>query len=254
MASPVAHAQVVAAPVEAANVTRFGYRVVKAYPHDPKAFTEGLFFLDGHLYESTGMEGASVIRRVDLDTGKVQRQFDLAPEYFGEGIAPWKDRIIGLTWKHGKAFVIGKASFALEGHLTYSGEGWGLTHDGQNLIMSDGTDRLRFLDPESFRPVRDVPVTIRGKPLDYLNELEWIDGAVYANIWQTDYIVRIDPRTGTVTGVVDLSGLLDHAPGKAGNVDVLNGIAYDAQTRRLFVTGKYWPALFEIELVEKPAN
>ncbi|ESQ77051.1 glutaminyl-peptide cyclotransferase [Asticcacaulis sp. YBE204] len=249
-----AQAQAVAPPVEVADVTRYGYRVVKIYPHDPKAFTEGLFFLDDALYESTGMNGESVIRKVDLDTGKVERQFDMAPEYFGEGIAPWKDRIIGLTWKHGKAFVLDRHSFRSEGNLSYTGEGWGLTHDNQNLIMSDGTDRLRILDPDNFNVVREVPVTIRGKSLDYINELEWIDGAIYANIWQTDYIVRIDPQSGVVTGVIDLSGLLSYAPRPVGNVDVLNGIAYDPRRKRLFVTGKYWPALFEIELVAPTAQ
>jgi len=240
------------APVQTQDaVARYGYRVVRVYPHDPDAFTQGLFVQDGHLFESTGMVGASSLREVDLDTGTVRRKFDIDRPYFAEGIAPWQGRIVGLTWKHGKAFVWDEASFAPLGERAYEGEGWGLTGDGAHLILSDGSDRLRFLDPETFKVVHEVSVTLRGAPVDMLNELEYIDGQIYANVWQSDYIVRIDPDSGHVTGVIDLKGLMAYGPAITQPIDVLNGIAFDPVGKRLLVTGKYWPAVFEIQLIDK---
>ena len=248
LSAPVS-AQPAASSEEA--VARYGYKVLKVYPHDPDAFTQGLFVQDGRLFESTGMVGTSSLREVDLNTGAVRRQVTIDRPYFAEGIAPWRDHIIGLTWKHGKAFIWDAASFSARGELAYEGEGWGLTGDGQHLILSDGSDHLRFLDPETFRVVREVAVTLRGTPVDMLNELEYIDGQVYANVWQTDYIVRIDPQSGHVTGVIDLRGLMAYGPAITRPIDVLNGIAYDPVRKRLLVTGKYWPALFEIQLTDK---
>lgn len=238
-----------AAPAE--TVARYGYRVVKVHPHDPDAFTQGLFMLNGRLFESTGMAGASSIREVDLETGKVKRQRDIERPYFAEGVAPWGNSIVGLTWTHGKAFVWDRESFAPKGEYTYTGEGWGLTGDGKQLILSDGTDRLRFLDPQTFKATREVPVTLHGEPIEMLNELEYVQGQVYANVWQTDYIVRIDPRDGRINGIIDLSGLMSHGPAITKRIDVLNGIAFDPVSKHLLVTGKYWPALFEIELIDK---
>jgi len=232
-----------AAPSAATPVQ--GFKVVHSYPHDPDAFTQGLFFHEGFLYEGTGLRGRSSIRKVELETGKVVQQVDLPGEVFGEGITLWGDRIIGLTWQEGIAFVLDLKTFKLWRKFNYAGEGWGLTHNDRELIMSDGTPELRFLDPLSFKELRRVKVTADGRPIDELNELEWVDGEVYANIWQTDRIARINPKTGAVTGWIDLTGLL---PMRRSGDDVLNGIAYDAKTRRLFVTGKLWPKLFEIQL------
>lgn len=230
----------------------FGYRVLATYPHDPGAFTQGLVYLDGTLYEGTGSAGVgpSSLRRVELATGAVQARHDLDFEHFGEGIAVVGDRIIQLTWQSQLAFVYDRATFRQLGTLRYPGEGWGLAYDGRRLIMSDGTDRLRFLDPDTFVEAGSVLVRDGGRPIDQLNELEYIDGQVYANVWKTDRIVRIDPATGQVTAVIDLSGLLPAADRESFQVDVLNGIAYDAAGDRLFVTGKLWPKLFEIELVD----
>ena len=233
----------------------WGYRVVKSYPHDPGAFTEGLFFKDGDLFESTGLNGRSTIRRVKLETGEVVQRVSLPDELFGEGIVDWKDRLVGLTWQSQFGFVLDLKTFELKGRFGYPGEGWGLTRDDRELIMSDGTAELRFLDPETLRETRRVKVTAAGQPVTRLNELEWVEGEVYANVWQTDRIARIDPKSGRVVGWIELGGLLRAGLGGPRredadpNVDVLNGIAWDAATRRLFVTGKYWPKLFEIQLV-----
>ncbi|HEY1127842.1 MAG TPA: glutaminyl-peptide cyclotransferase [Roseateles sp.] len=224
-----------------------GYKVVNSYPHDPDAFTQGLFFHDGFLYESTGLRGRSSIRKVDLATGRVLQAVELPGEFFGEGITMWGDRLIGITWQEQTAFVLDLKTFKLWRKFNYAGEGWGITHDGRELIMSDGTAELRFLDPLTFKELRRVRVTASGRPVDLLNELEWVDGEVYANVWQTDRIARINPKTGQVTGWIDLTGLL---PQRSGADDVLNGIAYDAKARRLFVTGKLWPKLFEIQLTK----
>ncbi len=228
----------------------YQYRIVNTYPHDKTAFTQGLFFEDGALYESTGQYGTSGLRKTDLETGKTLKSIPLADRFFGEGSVAWNGDVIMLTWRSGKGFVFDQETFVEERTFSYAGEGWGLTHDGARLIMSDGTSELRFLDPETLEETGRLPVTFRGKPLVKLNELEWVDGEIFANVWGANAIVRIDPETGVVVGVIDLRGLLTEEERAAG-ADVLNGVAYDAETERLFVTGKYWPKLFEIELVEK---
>lgn len=229
------------------TVPRFGYTVVRTFPHDRDAFTQGLQFIDGVLYEGTGLNGRSSVRRVDLETGKVLQQRDVPSQYFGEGLTRYKDELFQLTWQSGVAFVYDARTFAPVRQLRYTGEGWGLTTDGSSLIMSDGTDALRFLDPVTFAERRRVRVTADGKPVRELNELEWVKGDVLANVWQTDEVARIDPATGKVKAWLDLGGLL--TPRERAATDVLNGIAYDAAGDRLFVTGKLWPKLFEIRLV-----
>lgn len=225
----------------------YGYRVVAEHPHDPDAFTQGLVLEEGVLFESTGLYGQSTLRRVDLETGAVLQRHDLADELFGEGIAIHDDRIIQLTWQAGTGFVYDLETFALQREFSYDTEGWGLTHDGSRLVMSDGTARLHFLDPHTFEPLSDVAVTWRGEPVDRLNELEYVDDHVLANVWLTDRIAVIDPATGAVAAWIDLEGLLPAE--ERADADVLNGIAFDAESRRLLVTGKLWPRLFEIELV-----
>jgi glutaminyl-peptide cyclotransferase len=237
------------ASIQSAATPVLGYRVVKVYPHDRGAFTQGLFFLDGHLWEGTGLNGQSTIRKVRLDSGEVVKQHTIPEAYFGEGIAPWKDRLVQLTWKSGTGFVYHRESLQMTRSFTYSGEGWGLTTDGLNLIMSDGSASLRFLDPETFAETRRVVVTDAGTPVRFLNELEFIKGEIWANVWQTDRIARIRPGDGHVTAWIDLTGLLS-AGDRAIPVDVLNGIAHDPSTGRLLVTGKNWPKLFELEIVE----
>ncbi|MEN6486042.1 MAG: glutaminyl-peptide cyclotransferase [Syntrophobacteraceae bacterium] len=224
-----------------------GYRIVNSFPHDPDAFTQGLAFFDGCLYESTGLNGRSSVRRVEPETGKVLQRFDLPYRYFGEGLTVWKDRIVQLTWKSRVGIVYDLKTFAKRGEFTYETEGWGIAQDESSLIMSDGTDVLRFLDPETFRETRRVAVRFSGKPVFQLNELEYVGGEILANVWGSDSIARISPRTGEVLGWVDLGGLR-LALGPVRNVDVLNGIAYDARRDRLFVTGKLWPRVFEIKL------
>ncbi|NIA13144.1 MAG: glutaminyl-peptide cyclotransferase [Nitrospiraceae bacterium] len=228
-------------------IPNYGYRVVNEYPHDPEAFTQGLMYEDGLLLEGTGLYGQSSVRRVALATGMVVQQRDLAATYFGEGITVVGDRLLQLTWKSGKGFIYDKDSLNPSGSFSYSGQGWGLTYDGERLIMSDGSAYLRFLDPETFEQTGRIEVRGDSGIVTRLNELEYIRGEVFANVWQTDTIVRIAPLTGRVTGWIDLSGLL----GKQSQPDVLNGIAYDAGSSRLFVTGKRWPKVFEIELVPK---
>ncbi len=231
-------------------VITYTYAVINAYPHDPAAFTQGLVYADGVLYESTGLYGRSSLRRVALETGEVLQRRDLPPEYFGEGLALFDGRLIQLTWQNNTGFVYDARSFEQLHVWEYPAEGWGLTHDGTHLIMSDGSAVLRFLDPYTFAVQREVLVTDGGRPVVRLNELEYVNGEVFANVWQTDWVVRIDPHTGRVLGWVDLSGLLT-ADERQG-ADVLNGIAYDAGHNRLFVTGKLWPKLFEIALVPQP--
>jgi glutamine cyclotransferase len=230
------------------NLT-YGYKVINVYPHDRSAFTEGLVYDGGVLYEGTGNYGSSTLRRVDLETGLVQKQISLPNEFFGEGIAVWDNRLVQLTWKSKVGLVYDKESLNKTGNFTYQTQGWGITSNGKRLIMSDGSDHLYFLDPETFQvlgqiEVRDGETAIRG-----INELEYIQGEIYANIWPTNRIAIISPETGIVRAWIDLTGLLPE-PDRAG-VDVLNGIAYDAKGDRLFVTGKYWPSLFEIDLVAK---
>jgi glutamine cyclotransferase len=227
----------------------YGYEVVQAYPHDPDAFTEGLFFKDGFLYESTGMLGRSSVRKVRLETGEVLSEVHLPDGLFGEGIVDWGERIVGLTWTTQLGFVLDLKDFSLLGRFSYPGEGWGLTRNDHELIMSDGSAELRFLDPQTLHELRRLRVTADGRPVDQLNELEWVDGEIFANVWQTDRIARIDPSSGQVVGWIDLSGLLSANDRAQSNPDVLNGIAFDAATKRLFVTGKQWPKLFEIRLV-----
>jgi len=245
----------VAAPLSPADAPVYGYRVVREYPHDPSAFTQGLVYVDGHLYESTGLEGASSLRQVDLETGKVIRRRSLGPNEFGEGLTDWGGRLLQLTWTGMRGFIYERASLAVSGTFRYAGEGWGLTHDGRRLILSDGTAALRFLDPETFREIGRLPVHDEGRAVPRLNELEYVRGEVYANVWQSDRVARISPETGAVLGWIDLTGLLGTADARHP-VDVLNGIAYDPGRERLFVTGKWWPKLFEIIIVapaEAPA-
>ena len=220
------------------------YSVVRTYPHDPSAFTQGLEFVDGFLYEGTGLNGRSSIRKVKLETGEVVQKRDLPPQYFGEGITIWKGELVQLTWRSQIGFTYDVSTFAPKRTFAYSGEGWGLTHDDRSLIMSDGSAAIRFLDPGSFAERRRIVVADAGVPVTRLNELESVRGEIYANVWQTDTIVRIAPDTGKVLGWIDVRGLLGTA--ERSSTDVLNGIAYDAVHDRLFVTGKLWPKIFEI--------
>ena len=234
-----------------ADLPLFGYQIVRVYPHDADAFTQGLQYVDGVLYEGTGLVGKSSIRRVALETGKVELKRDVPAQYFGEGITVWKNDLIELTWQSHVAFVYDRATFEPKKQFTYPGEGWGLTHDGTSLIMTDGSDELRYLDPVSFAEKRRLKVTAAGAPLRNLNEIECVKDEIFANIWQTDYVARIAPATGKVTAYIDLRGLL--SPAERAHTDVLNGIAYDAARDRLFITGKLWPKLFEIKVVRKGA-
>ncbi len=232
------------------STPEYGYRVVHSYPHDPLAFTEGLFYLDGFLYESTGLKGASSIRKVKIETGEVVQKYDLPANYFGEGIIIWKDRMIQLTWQSQIGFIHDLKTFRVTSTFYYPGEGWALTQDGKRIIMDDGTPQLRFWDPESLAELGRLTVTDHGMPVENLNELEWVKGQVYANIWGTNRIARIDPVNGRVVGWIDLTGLLKAEEVNADSDAVLNGIAYDAKHDRLFVTGKKWPKVFEIRLVK----
>jgi glutaminyl-peptide cyclotransferase len=229
-----------AAPVQS-------YRVVRVYPHDPSAFTQGLIYLDGKLFESTGLHGRSEIREVNLEDGKVLRSTKIADRYFGEGLVDWGSELISITWRSGIGFRWNRADFKPIGEFRYSGEGWGLTRNAREIVMSDGTPILRFLDPATLEVRRQVKVTDAGTSIALLNELEWVKGEIYANVWTTSLIARIDPDSGRVKGWIDLAGLA--AANGFGNSDnVLNGIAYDAARDRLFVTGKNWRRLYEIEL------
>jgi glutaminyl-peptide cyclotransferase len=245
-------AMTVRAGAPVAGVPVYEAEVVHTYPHDATAFTEGLFYSKGYLYESTGLEGRSTIRKVRLDTGAVLQKVDIPPQYFGEGIVDWHGRLVSLTWKSQIGFVFDLATLKLERQFSYSGEGWALTRDEKELIMSDGTPELRFLDPATLKETHRVTVTLDGKALANVNELEWVKGEIFANVWQTDWIVRIEPASGRVVGAINLSGLLKPEDKVAGQTDVLNGIAYDAKNDRLFVTGKNWPKLFEIRLHPVP--
>lgn len=231
------------------DIPRYAYRVVHAYPHDRLAFTEGLFYLNGTLYESTGLEGQSSLRRVRLESGEVLQKYDLPASYFGEGIVNWKNQILQLTWQTQVGFVYDLKTFEKKREFRYPGEGWALTQDGHRVIMDDGTAQIRFWNPESLGEIGRITVTDHGQPVTNLNELEWVDGEIYANIWGTSRIARINPESGKVVGWVDLSGLERLSGADANSDSVLNGIAYDAKSHRLFVTGKRWPKLFEIRLV-----
>jgi glutaminyl-peptide cyclotransferase len=222
------------------------YEIVGSTPHDPHAFLQGLVWYDGGFYESTGLFGESSLRRVAYPSGEVVKQIDVPREHFAEGLAMVGDRLIQLTWQSKKGFIYDRESFGLLGDFPYPTEGWGLAYDGSSLILSDGSSKLFFLDPDTFELRRSVSVTLDGRPLDRLNELEWIKGEVWANVWLTDMIVRINPDSGQITGVLDMTGLLGSTPRDPD--DVLNGIAYDADTDRTFVSGKRWPLVFEIRV------
>ena len=231
------------------NVPTYGYQVVRSYPHDKEAFTQGLLVRNGFFYEGTGMNGRSGIRKVKIETGEVLQAKPLDAEYFGEGITDWKGSLIQITWKSEIGFVYDINTFERTKTWTYTGEGWGLTHDDTRIIMSDGSSSLRFLDPVTLKETGRIAVRDARRPVEELNELEYIKGEIYANVWKTDRIARISPKDGKVTGWIDLTGLLSPAERKGS--DVLNGIAYDAGSDRLFVTGKWWPRVFEIRLVKR---
>ena len=241
-----------------AAVPQYTAEVIKTYPHDPKAFTQGLVFHNGFLYEGTGGKAArgddffSSLRKVDLESGKVLQKYDVPPDFFAEGIAILNDKVFQLTWQERTGFVYDLADFKLLREVRYTGEGWGLTQDGTHLIMSDGTHVIRSINPEDFSTVRTISVNDeRGQPLMELNELEYVKGEIWANVWETGWIVRIDPATGKLLGRIDLSSLVDQVQAKNPKADVLNGIAYDAATDRIFITGKKWPNLYEIKVNPK---
>ena len=234
---------------QAEGIPEYGYQIVNTYPHDPLAFTQGLVYLNGFLYEGTGQNSKSSIRKVKFETGEVLQRRDLHDAYFGEGIVNWKDKLIQVTYQTEVGFVYDLNTFAVLREFKYPGEGWGLTTDGKRIVMSDGTAELRIWNPDTLQEIGRIAVTDQGVPVHRLNELEWVKGEIYANIWETDRIARIDPKTGHVVGWIDLTGLL--TPAERERTDVLNGIAYDAARDRLFVTGKNWPKLFEIKLVKK---
>jgi glutamine cyclotransferase len=233
---------------QSASVPIYGYRVVDEFPHDRRAFTEGLSYVDGVLFESTGLEGRSSLRRVDLESGEVLQEVALDPTYFGEGNAVIDDRIFLLTWKNGICLVYDRESFEIQQTFSYDTEGWGLTTDGTQLIMSDGTSQISFRDPATFEVIKTIDVLHDGAPVQNINELELIDGEIWANVWLTNLIARINPETGRVLSWVVMSGLLSGLDSRRP-VDVLNGITHDPATSRLFVTGKLWPKLFQIEVV-----
>jgi glutamine cyclotransferase len=226
----------------------YSYKIVNTFPHDRRAYTQGIVYLDGELFEGTGLNGRSSLRRVELESGRVLERRTLLPSYFGEGITILNDRIYQLTWKSGVGFVYERASMKLVREFRYGVEGWGITHDGKRLIMSDGTSTLYFWDPDTLLETGRLTVRDGGVRVENLNELEYIDGEIYANIWMQERIARISPETGKVLAWIDLTGILEK---RGRGEDVLNGIAWDATGKRLFVTGKLWPKLFEIELVPK---
>ncbi len=242
-----------AAPGASAGAPSLAYQVVRSYPHDPRSFTQGLDFDQGALFEGTGNYGGTRIKKVDLATGNTLQQRSVPVQYFGEGITVFSNRIYQLTWKEHLGFIYDRDTFELLDEFHLPGEGWGLTHDGTRLILSDGTDRLHFMNPRDGSITGGVSVRDAGQPVTHLNELEYVDGVIYANVWPTDRIARIDPATGAVTGWLDLAGLLKLPAGQPADVDVLNGMAYDPGSRHLFVTGKYWPYLYEISLAPAPA-
>ena len=242
-------AAAIAVPAQAA-VPVYGFVVKNTYPHDPKAFTQGLFFRDGHLYETTGRNGSSSLRKVELSSGKVLQKADMPAEVFGEGSTPVGNSIVALTWTSQVGYVFDMKTFKLKQTFKYVGEGWGLASDAKGVYMSDGSSFIRVLEPKTMKEVRRIQVTHQGQPIAQLNELEMVEGELFSNVWGTDLILRIDPDNGKVKGVINLEGLLP--PAQRGTLDpdaVLNGIAWDSKGKRLFVTGKLWPRLYEIELV-----
>jgi glutamine cyclotransferase len=255
-ASAVPSATVSAAPTAAPSTAPAGeipvwtYEIINTYPHDSSSYTQGLIYRDDVLYESAGQYNESSLRKVDLKTGKVLKKIPVPGQYFAEGMTVFKGKVFQLTWREEKVFVYEPDTFRKTGEFTYEGEGWGLTHDGQQLIMSDGSSQIRFINADTFKMERRINVTLKGRPVEELNELEYIKGEIYANIYQTDRIVRIDPKTGQVLGMIDMTGIL---PGKSPDEmdNVLNGIAYDEKGERIFITGKRWPKLFEVRLKVK---
>lgn len=233
-------------PPSVSKAPRYGYTVVRSYPHDPKAFTQGLEYFDGFLYEGTGLKGRSSVRKVELESGKVVQEEKLHPQYFGEGITIAQGKLFQVTWQDRQGFVYDAKTLKFIRNFTYFGEGWGLTHDAATLVMSDGTSTLRFLETTRFQERRRLKVLDAGVPIERLNELEMVRGEIWANVWETDFIVRISPKEGRVLGWIDLKGLLSAPNMKLGPEAVLNGIAFDAQKNRIFVTGKLWPRVFEI--------
>lgn len=231
------------------RVQNFSYEVINTYPHDSAAFTQGLVYNQGILYESTGLNGQSSLRQVELETGRVMKRVNVPSAHFAEGLALFNNRLYQLTWQTQTTFVYDPDSFAQIGTFSYQGEGWGLTHNGQSLIMSNGSNQIRFVDPETFQTQRTISVTDNDRAVSMLNELEFIKGEIFANIWLTDRIARIDPASGRVTGWINLAGLL--TPEEKSRADVLNGIAYDEAGDRLFITGKNWPKLFQIKLISR---
>jgi glutaminyl-peptide cyclotransferase len=240
-----------APPME--EIPVYTYEIVETYPHDKKAYTQGLVFHDGMLYESTGQYGESSLRKVELKKGKVKKKLEVTGQYFAEGMTILNGKIYQLTWQQNKGFIYDLKDFKLESEFNYDGEGWGLTSDGQSLIISDGTSQLRFIEPATFRLLKTISVIGDGQPLMDINELEYIHGEIYANIWKTDRIARIDPRTGRLLAWIDLSGLRPEETMR-NSENVLNGIAYDQEHDRLYVTGKRWPKLFEIRLKQKQSR
>ncbi len=236
-----------------ARPPEYAFKVIQTFPHDSTAFTQGLAYRDGFLYEGTGLKGRSSLRKVRLETGEILQRVDLAPEFFGEGITLFRNEVIQLTWQSQIGFVYNVQDFHLRRRFTYSGEGWGLTTDGHEIFMSDGTSAIRVLDPGTLAEKRRFTVQDGNTPLDQLNELEFVDGQIFANVWQTDRIARISPQSGKVVGWIDLKGLLSPIYRLESDA-VLNGIAYDSSRKRLFVTGKLWPSVFEIRLVPKRAK
>ncbi|HEY0796785.1 MAG TPA: glutaminyl-peptide cyclotransferase [Acidisarcina sp.] len=234
----------------AANAPVEGYKVVARYPHSAESYTEGFFYLDGLFYEGTGMNGRSKVMAIEPKTGKVVQQIDLAPQYFGEGIVDWGPNIYEWTWQSHVCFVYDRFSLRMIKQFPYRGEGWGMTRTAKEIITSDGTSALRFRDPETFKEVRHITVKDGARPIEQLNELEYIKGEIYANVWHSDRIARISPRDGHVIAWIDLTGLLPENQ-RINEESVLNGIAYDAQHDRLFVTGKQWPTIFEIKVVSR---
>ena len=232
------------------NIPVFGVKVVKTYPHDPKAFTQGLEYHGGYLYESTGRNGESTLRQVALENGEVVRKVSLPPRYFGEGLTIFRENIYQLTWLSKTGFVYDLHSFRKTGEFHYENEGWGLTHDDASLILSDGTNTLRFIDPATFRVTKRIEVYAGNEAVANLNELEYINGEIFSNVWHSPRVARIDPRSGQVLAWIDLSPLVVRE--QRGEEDVLNGIAYDQKTRRIFVTGKDWPEIIEIRIESKP--
>jgi glutaminyl-peptide cyclotransferase len=238
-------------PAPSANpVQRYTYTVTKSYPHDANAFTQGLLIKDDNTFwESTGLNGESSLRIVDIATGAVQQKVDIPDRYFGEGMTEFKGKLYMITWQEGTCFVYDPKTLAKTATFSYKGEGWGITHDDTHLIMSNGSDKINFINPDNFKIERTISVTQAGFPMTQLNELEYIEGEIWSNVWQTDLMLRIDPANGNVKGVIDFTGLLP-ASDRLGNTDVLNGIAYNKNNKKIYVTGKNWPKLFEVEIIK----